>query len=94
MFGAVASELGFEIISSRSEFPDCKANRKIKASARRRYKECLIEFELRSSDYKAHQHPVNGCDLIVRWEHDGKDCPLEVLGLKKEIQSLPGWADR
>jgi hypothetical protein len=93
MFGAIAHEIGFEIISSRSEFPDCKANRRIEGSARKRYKECLIEFELRSSDFKAHNHPVKGCDLIVCWEHDWKDCPLEVLELKKTIQPLSGWRE-
>jgi len=92
MFGAIAHEIGFEIISNRAEFPDCKANRKIEGSARNRFKECLIEFELRSSDFKAHKHPVNGCDLIVCWEHDWKDCPLEVLELKKTIQPLSGWS--
>jgi len=93
MFGAIAHEIGFEIISNRAEFPDCKANRKIEGSARNRYKECLIEFELRSSDFKAHKHPVDGCDLIVCWEHDWKDCPLEVLELKKTIQPLSGWKE-
>jgi hypothetical protein len=93
MFGAIASEIGFEIISSRPGFPDCKANRKIEGSARNRYKECLIEFELRSSDFKTHKHPVDGCDLIVCWEHDWKDCPLEVLELKKAIQPLSGWRE-
>jgi len=93
MFGAIAPELGFEIISSRPGFPDCKANRKIEGSTRNRYRECLIEFELRSSDFKSHKHPVDECDLIVCWEHDWKDCPLEVLELKKAIQPLSGWRD-
>ena len=85
MFTAIAHEIGFEIISNRNAFPDCKTNRKVEGSGRKRYKECLIEFELRSSDFKAHKHPVDGCDLIVCWEHDWKDCPLEVLELKKAI---------
>ncbi len=91
MFAVVADELGFEIVSNRVQFPDCKANRKVEGSSRKRYKECLIEFELRSSDFKTHKHPVNGCDLIVCWEHDWKDCPLEVLELKSEIKKLSGW---
>ena len=91
MFSAIAHEIGFEIISNRSAFPDCKANRKIEGSSRNRYKECLIEFEFRSSDFKLHKHPVNGCDLIVCWEHDWKDCSLEVLELKNAIQNLSGW---
>ena len=93
MFSAIADEIGFEIISNRNAFPDCEANRKVEGSPRNRYKKCLIEFELRSSDFKAHKHPVNGCDLIVCWEHDWKDCPLEVLELKKAIQPLSGWRE-
>jgi hypothetical protein len=93
MFAVIAQEIGFEIISNRNAFPDCEANRKIEGSHRKRYKKCLIEFELRSSDFKAHKHPVNGCDLIVCWEHDWKDCPLEVLELKKAIQPLSGWRE-
>lgn len=91
MFSAIAHEIGFEIVSNRNAFPDCKANRKVESSNRNRYKECLIEFELRSSDFKTHKHPVSGCDLIVCWEHDWKDCPLEVLELKSEIKKLSGW---
>ena len=91
MFGAIAHEIGFEIVSNRSEFPDCKANRRVEGSARERYRECMIEFELRSSHFKAHKHPVSGCDLIVCWEHDWKDCPLEVLELKTKIEKMTGW---
>ena len=83
--------IGFEIVSNRDAFPDCEANRKVEGSARNRYKKCLIEFELRSNDFKAHKHPVNGCDLIVCWEHNWKDCPLEVLELKSKINGLSGW---
>ncbi len=93
IFAAIAHEIGFEIISNRNAFPDCEANRKVEGSTRKRYKKCLIEFELRSSDFKTHKHPVNGCDLIVCWEHDWKDCPLEVLELKKAIQPLSGWKE-
>lgn len=90
MFGAVADDLGFEIVSTRGPFPDCKARRKTRAR-RARYESCLIEFEFQSSDFRRHGHPVNGCNLIVCWEHDWKDCPLEVLELRTEIQKLGGW---
>jgi hypothetical protein len=29
--------------------------------------------------------PVAGCDLIVCWNHNWENCPLEVLELKKAI---------
>jgi hypothetical protein len=89
LFSAVAGELGFEILSMREAFPDCKAQRR--SGVRGRYKECRIEFEFRSRDYVTHKHPTNGCDLIVCWEHNWEGCPIEVLELSKEIRRLNGW---
>lgn len=90
MFGAVAHEIGFEIIGNRSAFPDCEARRRVNAH-RERYEKCLIEYEFSSSDYKRHKHSVIGCDLIVCWKHDWSDCPIEVLELESEIKKLGGW---
>jgi hypothetical protein len=90
MFGAIADELGFEIIGNRSEFPDCEARRKENAD-RERYKKCLIEYEFSSSDYRKHKHPIIGCDLIVCWMHNWKECPIEVLALQEAIKNLDGW---
>lgn len=91
LFGAVAEDLGFEIISTRAPFPDCEARRKVPGSRRETFKKCLIEFEFSSLDYKKHKHPINGCDLIVCWIHNWKECPIEVMELEKEIRRLPGW---
>jgi hypothetical protein len=90
LFGAVAHDLGFEILASRSAFPDCKARRKI-PSRREHFVDCLIEFEYSSSDFKTHGHPIDGCDLIVCWIHNWHDCPLEVLVLSEAIKELDGW---
>jgi len=90
LFSVVAEELGFEIVCQRPAFPDCEARRLIDRG-RKRYKTCRIEFELRSSDYQRHRHPLDGCDLVVCWEHDWTQCPLEVLELASVIKSLPGW---
>jgi len=90
LFSSVADELGFEIVAQRPAFPDCEA-RRLDDRRRARYKECLIEFEFRSSDYQKHHHPVKGCDLIVCWEHDWMECPLAVLELKSTIRQLTGW---
>lgn len=90
MFGAVANELGFEIVSTRGPFPDCEARRKTK-TRRPTFRKCLIEFEFQSSDFRKHRHPQDGCDLIVCWEHDWEECPLEVLELSSEINKLDGW---
>ena len=90
IFNAIADELGFEILCNRNEFPDCQARRRV-PGARERYKDCLIEFELRSGDFRTHGHPADGCQLIVCWEHNWPDCPVEVLELSKAIKKLPGW---
>jgi len=90
LFSAIADELGFEIVAQRPAFPDCEARRLVDRT-RGRYHKCLIEFELRSSDYLRHKHPIRGCDLTVCWEHDWPECPIEILGLGREIRRLPGW---
>ena len=90
MFGAIAGELGFEIIGNRSAFPDCEARRKT-ATSRESYIKCLIEYEFSSSDFKKHKHPLTGCDLIVCWQHDWRECPIQVLELSEAIRKLDGW---
>lgn len=90
MFGAIACELGFEIVGNRSAFPDCEARRKVDA-VRERWEPCLIEYEFSSMDYKKHKHPTTGCDLIVCWKHNWNECPIEVLALEEEIKKLDGW---
>ena len=90
LFGAVADDLGFEIVSQRAAFPDCEARRRAR-SRRAHYAKCLIEFEFESRDFKRHGHPVEGCDLIVCWRDDWPDCPIEVLELRSEINKLEGW---
>ena len=47
-----------------------------------------IEFEFRSSNFRAHKHPLDGADVIVCWEHDWPDCPIEVIELRSAIVSL------
>ncbi|MFQ5762282.1 MAG: hypothetical protein ACE5PO_04525, partial [Candidatus Bathyarchaeia archaeon] len=55
----------------------------------RGWEEVLIEFEYKSSNFLAHKHDVNQCDLIVCWVHDWRECPLEVIELKSLIKRLP-----
>lgn len=66
----------------RSNFPDCIAWVKAGGQERR----VRIEFEFRSSNFKAHRHAPGGCDWIVCWEHDWADCPrrLRVIELRRE----------
>jgi|WetSurMetagenome_2_1015567.scaffolds.fasta_scaffold12047_3 hypothetical protein len=91
LFGSVANELGFEIIGNRAAFPDCEARRRV-ADQRENFIKCLIEYEFSSRDFKKHRHDPQGCNLIVCWEHNWPDCPVEVLELKKAIKTLNGWS--
>jgi hypothetical protein len=90
MFGSVAKELGFEIVGNRSAFPDCKA-RRLQKGPRDHFIDCLIEYEFSSLDFKKHRHDPSGCHLIVCWEHNWPECPVEVLELSKAIKNLTGW---
>jgi hypothetical protein len=86
LFGSLARALGFVILRAQAEFPDCEAMREIESN---RWQRVRIEFEYESRTFFDHLHPVAECDLIVCWNHNWPDCPLEVL----ELQSLPVSAD-
>lgn len=87
LFGMVCFELGFVIEVVRSDFPDCEGKRRI--DRKKDYWERVrIEFEYRSSNFKEHEHNPSECDLIVCWEHDWEECPIEVIELKSVITNL------
>jgi hypothetical protein len=65
-------------------FPDCVGRRFVGKG----WERISIEFEFRSSNFVQHRHDPSKCDLIICWEHDWKDCPLEVIELKSEILEL------
>jgi len=35
-----------------------------------------------------HGHEWSECDLIVCWEHNWPECPVEVIELKKELERM------
>ena len=86
LFGMVARELGFLVEGVTTAFPDCDAKRLVTGG---RYQSVRIEFEFRSRNFREHGHDPTGCDLIVCWEHDWRECPLEVIELKEAIKKLP-----
>ena len=47
-----------------------------------------IELEQYSRNFVSHMHDPNKCDLIVCWEHNWPECPLEVIELKTEFERL------
>jgi len=65
-------------------FPDAKGRLKTEKG----WVDIWIEFEYKSSHFKQHKHPSNECDVIVCWENDWKECPLEVIELKSVLRQL------
>jgi len=85
LFSKMNDDLGIQIESIQDAFPDAIGidyRRERETGIRKR-----IEFEFRSSNY---DHPLEGCDIIVCWEHDWRDCPetIEVIELKSELEKL------
>ena len=53
-----------------------------------RWEPVRVEFEYRSRNFFYHGHEVDECDVIICWQHDWPDCPLEVLALEDVVASL------
>lgn len=85
LFGLLCHRLGFLVEAVRKEFPDCIAKRRVESRRTEEWETVRIEFEFTSSEFKRHHHDPKGCDLIVCWIDDWKDCPLEVLELESWV---------
>ena len=85
LFGMVARELGFLVEAVAQGYPDCIAKRQIPGRPGH-FEAVNIEFEFRSSRFN---HDPSQCNLIVCWEHDWPDAPIEVIELKSVIKDLP-----
>jgi hypothetical protein len=85
LFGMVALELGIVVEIVRTGFPDCEAKRRV---GKDRWERIRIEFEFQSRNFLSHCHDKDCCDVIVCWENNWPDCPLEVLELSAIIQDL------
>lgn len=85
LFAALCHELDFMIEGIRSAFPDALLRRK---NSKGTWNSCRAEFEFRSSSFKLHKHNPHQCDLIICWDHDWKDCPLEVVCLKEKVRDF------
>jgi hypothetical protein len=48
-----------------------------------------IEIEFLSRNFLQHFHDPKECDLIVCWENNWAECPLEVVELKKAFSIQP-----
>ena len=87
LFGMLAKELGYMVEAIQRGFPDCEAKRQIGPE---RWQRVHIEFEFESRNLRDHGHPASGCDVIVCWRHNWKECPrsIEVVELSSVIESL------
>ena len=75
LFGMVAAGLGLQVESVQGKFPDCMAERQV---APGKWQHLRIEFEYESKNFKLHGHDPKGCDMIVCWRHNWKECPAEI----------------
>jgi hypothetical protein len=87
LFGIVSEELGFLVEAIRLAYPDCEAKRRIPGQAER-WESVKIEFEYKTSNFRRQGHDPRACDVIVCWEHDWPECPIEVICLKDEVGKL------
>lgn len=87
LFGMLAAELGFQVESLRSEYPDCEARRQIQPG---KWQRVRIEFEFESRNFLAHGHDPAQCDIIVCWKHNWAHCPphIEVIELSKIVARM------
>jgi hypothetical protein len=90
VFGVLAADLGYAFEAAGIAFPDMTARRRVKGgrSSGGRWEPVRVELEFRASSFVAHGHDLKGCDVIICWENDWPDCPIEVLDLKAAIERL------
>jgi hypothetical protein len=89
LFGMVSYELGFIVEAIHAAYPDCEAKRCVD-QRQQRWQRVRIEFEFWSSNFRDHGHDPAACDIIVCWEHDWPECPLEVIELRRVLDKLEG----
>jgi hypothetical protein len=87
LFGILSDDLGFSVESIQNGFPDCEAKRRVKGN---RWQRVRLEFEYASSNFQDHKHDITQCDLIVCWDHNWSNCPLEVISLKEYLKQSQG----
>lgn len=85
LLGAMAERLGLKILRVQVGFPDVEAWRLVGPDRLQRLR---IEVEYQSRNFLTHGHDPKGCDLIVCWEHNWEDCPVEVVELRKLVEQL------
>lgn len=85
IFGKIIEDLNIYIEEIKPGFPDCIGRR----FTGKGWEKVNIEFEYKSSNFKNHGHNPKECDIIVCWEHDWTESPIEIIELKEIIKDLP-----
>jgi hypothetical protein len=85
LFGMICRELGYVVQMLKTGFPDCEAKRQLRPGVWQRVR---IEFEFRSRTFCTHRHDPQQCEVIVCWENNWPDCPIEVQELKSALPRL------
>jgi hypothetical protein len=85
LFSTVCQELGFIIECIRPAYPDCLA---VRRTPQGEWRPVSIEFEYCSLNFRTQGHDPDCCDLIVCWDHNWDECPVDVLELKTTITKL------
>jgi hypothetical protein len=87
LFGIVAFDLGYVVEGVGVGFPDCEAKRCVDKSGDV-WERVRIEFEYKSRNFLDHGHRDEDCDVLVCWEHNWPECPIEVVELRSAIDTL------
>lgn len=87
LFGMICRELGYVVEIVKQGFPDCEAKRRVRSKAVM-WQRVRIEFEYQSRNFRQHGHDPDQCDVIVCWEDNWPECPLEVVELRSILRNL------
>lgn len=87
LFGMIAFDLGYVVEGIGTGFPDCEAKRAVDRGGDA-WERVRIEFEYRSRNFYVHGHDPARCDVLVCWEDNWPECPLEVLELRSAVGKL------
>jgi hypothetical protein len=87
LFGMICRELGYVVEIVKPGFPDCEAKRRVRGKPGM-WQRVRIEFEYQSRNFRQHGHDPDQCDVIVCWEDNWPECPIEVLELRSSMRNL------
>jgi predicted transport protein len=87
LFGKVAEDLNMYVEELRPEAPDAILRRFMGTG----WERLRGDFAYRSSELRQLEQESDSLDLIVCWEHDWADCPLEVVELRDRIREMENW---